>query len=544
MKWSDFDMFSRRLVRASALVGGIAVSGAFGQAPPLPRIDAGDMVNVEVKIVPFYAVDAQGKPVYDLRKEEVELRVGGAPVPLESFDSYAIAAEKAGARSSPLTPAPSRTVFLLFDTTFSSPIGFKTDKRLAARMVEGWPTGDRLFLITHGTRAGLEKKLGPVPPDAKGKEELLAAIEALQPEIRRVETQDDPTIDYSPPAGRAALKNPGGAPEHQMAHNFDSIQGAVHGEYHSIARDLAASLQGFAGELRRVSGPKLLVIFSQGMHDTLYFEGDNGNRVGSDENIRVDTRRAPPLADRFREPLLALADAGAISVFVNTDRDTQFDGDAALRHMAKTTGGLYLEGKDPRNLETRFAASTAAYYEAGFHPLERMLQAERAGVEIVVRRPGVKAWAPSSVRMRESYRSLSAFEKRRLVIDLVAGGPGAQRAHASVPLKLQDLGGKVVGQAASGSSRLQFKAEWPASLAARRLDLYNVMLVPPLEGRKGRILAFDEREVTAGSGESGVLEAVLTEKGAQVWGIVAVDPETEQVWMRRLVLQAPERVEK
>ena len=57
---------------------------------------------------------------------------------------------------SPLAPAPSRTVFFLFDTTFSSPAGFKTDQRLAARMIEGWPAGDRLFLITHGSGAGLE----------------------------------------------------------------------------------------------------------------------------------------------------------------------------------------------------------------------------------------------------------------------------------------------------------------------------------------------------------------------------------------------------
>ncbi len=75
------------------------VSAALAQspAPPPPRITAGDTVNVEVKIVPFYAADAQGNPVYDLRPEEIELRVGGAPVPIESFDRYAIQSGRAGA---------------------------------------------------------------------------------------------------------------------------------------------------------------------------------------------------------------------------------------------------------------------------------------------------------------------------------------------------------------------------------------------------------------------------------------------------------------
>ena len=531
---------------ASILAGALALAAStgFGQAPPsafptLPRIDAGETVEVEVKIVPFYAIDDQGKPVYDLRKEEVELRVGGVPVPLDSFDSYAIASGKRGGKALASAPAPSRTIFFLFDATFSSLSGFQTGKKLAASMIEGWPAGDRLFLITHGTRAGLEKRLGPVSPDSPGKRELLAAIEALQPEVRRVETQNDPTADYGAPVGRASRSNMGNAPDDQMVFIFDNIQGAVRGEYHSIARDLAVSLQGFAGELRHISGPKLLVIFSQGISNALYFEGSNGNTLGSNENLRVDTRRAPPLMDRFREPLLALADSGTLSLFVNTDRNISFSGDESLHHMATTTGGLYLEGRDPRSLEARAAASTAAYYEAGFRPVERMLGAERAEVEVVVHRPGVRAWAPSSVKTRESYRSMSDFEKRRLVIDLVAGGPEAQRAHASVPLKLHDLVGKVAGQASSGVPGLQFQAEWPAGVTSRKLDLYNVVLAPPEEGRKGRVLTFDRHEATAGPTDRGSLVATLTEKGGQVWGIVAIDPETEQVWMRRLMLRPP-----
>ena len=54
------------------LAAGLALAAAAaGQAPaPPPRITTGETVNVEVKIVPFYAVDAQGNPVYDLRQDE------------------------------------------------------------------------------------------------------------------------------------------------------------------------------------------------------------------------------------------------------------------------------------------------------------------------------------------------------------------------------------------------------------------------------------------------------------------------------------------
>ncbi|HEY0510584.1 MAG TPA: hypothetical protein VGH73_01685 [Thermoanaerobaculia bacterium] len=529
---------SRALVAALA-VAALALPGAFGQdrPAPAPRFNAGETVDVEVKIVPFYAVDAKGNPVYDLKPGEVELRVGGAPIAIESFDSYVIPSGPAGAQASPLTPTPSRTVFFLFDTTFSSPAGFKTDKRLAARLVEGWPGGDRLFLILHGTRAGLERKLGPVPPDAQGKKELLAAIEALRPETRRVELQDDPTVDFSPPAGKASRTDTG-APDSQMAHAYNNIQGAVRGEYHSVARDLASSLGDFASELRRISGPKLLVLFSQGMNDELYFQGDSGFKVGSDESVEVDTRRAPPLVDRFREPLAALAESGTATLFVNTDRDLENDGDGVLRNMAQTTGGLYVEGKDPRDLEKRIAGSTAAYYEAGFHPAGDLLQKTRAGVEVVIRRPGVRAWAPAAVQTRESYRSLSDFEKRRMVIDLVAGGAAAQHAHSSAKLGLQSLTGKTVGIGKNGRPVLRFEAAWPGGLAARKLDLYNVVLALPTKETKGKILQFEKREGIAAVDQE-LLETPLQKQFAQTWGIVAVDPDTEQLWLCRLLIQPP-----
>jgi hypothetical protein len=545
MKGRDFERFSRRLTRASALVGGIAVSGVFGQAPPPPppRINAGEMVNVEVKIVPFYAADSKGRPVTDLKPEEIEIRVGGAPVAIESFDRYVVGG-KAGPRGAAPAPLPSRNVFLLFDAAFSSAGAFNTDKRLAISMLESWPAGDRLTLIVHGTRAGLEKRLGPVLADEKGKRELLAAIDALQPEIGRVGTQDDPSEDFGPNGGRAGRSygpdGNAGMPEEQIHAAWDGLQGGARGEYAGVARSYATSLGALAAQLRHIPGPKLLLIFSQGMNNELYFDGDNGIKVGTTESTLVDTRRMGPLLNHFREPMAALADSGALPVFVKTDRGLGGGGASAdvLSDMAKTSNGLLFEGRDPAEIEARLAGSTSAYYEAGFRPAGSMAAASRARVEVAVKRPGVRVWAPSSLRMWEPYRELSAEEKRQMAIDLVAGGPAAQDAHTAVRLKFQDLGGKVTGQAASGARRLRFEPSWPAGLATRKLDLYNVMLSPPVKGKKGQVLTFEQREGTAG-GERGDLEATLDGEGERVWGILAVDPQTEQAWVRRLMLKAP-----
>ncbi|HEY4596530.1 MAG TPA: hypothetical protein VIJ02_09040, partial [Thermoanaerobaculia bacterium] len=61
---------SFRIAGPVALAVALALaSSASGQSPAPPSKVAGETVNVEVKIVPFYAVDATGNPVYDLRQD-------------------------------------------------------------------------------------------------------------------------------------------------------------------------------------------------------------------------------------------------------------------------------------------------------------------------------------------------------------------------------------------------------------------------------------------------------------------------------------------
>jgi hypothetical protein len=139
----------------------------------------------------------------------------------------------------------------------------------------------------------------------------------------------------------------------------------------------------------------------------------------------------------------------------------------------------------------------------------------------------------------ETYRDLSAAEKRQLAIDLVAGGAEARSAQAVARLKLLTLAGRVTGQADSSPWRMRFEPSWPAALAARGLDLYNVMLAPPGPGRKGRILVCAQREGVVGNGEREGLEMCLEGEGERVWGILAVDPETGRGWVRRLTFKVP-----
>jgi hypothetical protein len=524
-------------LRLLALILLAVPSAALAQEP---RKAGGETVDVEIKMIPFYALDAQGKPVYDLKPDEVELRVGGKPVPIDTLDGYPMTGAPQGtpAMGKAATP-PSRHVLLLFDSAFSSTAGFRNARLVADKLLAEVPGRDRLYLLTHSAARGLEKKLGPVRADEPGKEKLRREIARLVPEVNRLSTDAGsglPPIMQGKGGGRQA-----DVPTSQFMGETDSMQGFARSEYEGVARQMAESLAAAAADLRRTPGPKLLVIFWQGLDPQLFFQGDMGVKPGSTSSTSIGGQRFGGIMTRFTEPLRALADSGTMTVLVNATAPQQrgADIDGPLRQMALTVGGYYASGGDPQDVERQVATATAAYYEAGFY-VRGPRQASREPVEVVVRRPGVRVWAPASLKVRESYDALSSFEKRLLVLDLVAGGPEVQRARSAVRLDLRDLDGKVLKALVRSEKKeerhLRFDAAWPADLAGRELDLYNVMLVPPPPHENvPKVLRFDQAE-RAHLGAL-PLETALGKEDKVIWGIVAVEPETGRAWYKRLELK-------
>src|ERR1700687_2894099 len=116
-----------------------APAGARQAAPPPSA--GGETVEVNIRIVPFCAVDTAGKPIYDLRQDEVELRIGGKAVSIDTLDRSAaaqsgMAGTAANERSpSSATPSgPERTVIFLFDTAFTSPSGVRNSRVVAQKL--------------------------------------------------------------------------------------------------------------------------------------------------------------------------------------------------------------------------------------------------------------------------------------------------------------------------------------------------------------------------------------------------------------------------
>jgi hypothetical protein len=315
---------------AALLVTGLALTSAVRAAPPEPQPPSGggETVDVEIRIVPFYAVDDAGKPVFDLKQDEVELRVDGRTVPVDSFDAFprpgAAAAAVAGG-SSAGSPAPARTaqdrpvarrhVVLFFDTAFSRVAGFQKARTFAESMVRDTPEGDLLYLLTHDFKSGLKQQVGPVAADAKGKAALLERIRALRPEVGQLDARADGQVDL---IERGERKN--GVPPSQNSAIYNALRTNSQAQLEGTARSLAESLQMLADQFQRIREPKLFVFLSQGIDPTLYWEGsDVGLQFSTEQYANMKSYQFRGLHGLYEKPLQALADSGSMSLFVNLD---------------------------------------------------------------------------------------------------------------------------------------------------------------------------------------------------------------------------------
>lgn len=540
------------LLPALVLAGlGLAVPAVAQTQPEPPQSAGGETVDVEIKIVPFYAVDGEGRPVFDLRQDEIEVRVDGKPVAVDTFDAFnraaakavqeALAADPAAPAPAPLQgegrdakagPAPPRHVVFFFDTAFSNFHGFQANQKFAQSMMDEVSENDLLYLLTHDFKTGFKQQLGPLKADASGKSKFVSLVKKMKPEAGHL----DANADYGMRIVSRGAGGRNGVPDAQTSALYMAVSGTSHAQIQGSAKNLAAAFDQLATQFERIKEPKLLFVLSQGISPMLYWEGsDIALQHTSNSLPGYSNKRFRGIHELFEEPMRRLGDSGAMTLYVNLDDKARgVSGDTSMQHMARTSGGLYVGGVHVEEITGMVASSTSAYYEAGYY-LAGIPDTTRARVEVVVKRPGVRTWSAGTLKTRETYRGLSEESRRLLIVDLIEGDAEALRARSSVRLDLQSLPGSVLGRSDSGKTLLRYEAGWPQELAGRKVELYNVVLEPTRQAGSPNILQFDRKDTRVDA--AGNIEVEVPEKTAFVWGIVAVEPVSGKTWYRRFHLQ-------
>lgn len=517
---------------------------ATAQEPPSAS-NVGESIDVEIKVVPFYAVDGDGKPVFDLKRDEVEIRVDGKPVSLDTFDAPPAApSQQATAPEAPRTkqagtdgshpgPRQRRHVVLFFDVAFSRVPGFQKAQTFAQKMIEDAPEQDYLYLLVHDFKSGLKQELGPITADAAGKAKMIEHIRRMKPEIGQLDAHAEGRVDLYK---SGSPKQKGMTMDQNTAINA-ALRTNSQAQLEGTARSLSKSIELVTAQFERIHEPKVLVYLAQSMDPGLYWVGSDvalqfGASASSWQHINSYQYRG--LHGLYDKPLRDLADTGAMSLFVDLD-ERDGSSQSSLQHMALNGGGLYLGGVDATQAVRRAENATAAYYEAGFYLTEQTRTASRAKIDVVIHRPGVQTFSAGALKVHETWRGLTEEARRLLIVDLIEGDAGAQRARGNVRLAYSNLPGNILGRSDAGRTLLRYEAGWPQELAGHKVEIYNVVLEPTSRAGSPNVLRFDRKATSVD--QAGAIEVEVPDKAQFLWGIVAVEPETGRAWYRRFHLQ-------
>lgn len=153
-------------------------------------------VAVHAQIVPMFALDSQGNPIFDLKKEDLELWVNGKPYPiylltLHRFEYQEGSPEDQEAgqsqvstvprgtptprKISPIT-TPKRVIFLIIDIQHQHLKSLDRAKKITEQLIRESYPGDLFILLSYSEGPGL-KYLGGIDQD---KETLIQKLKQLK----------------------------------------------------------------------------------------------------------------------------------------------------------------------------------------------------------------------------------------------------------------------------------------------------------------------------------------------------------------------------
>lgn len=422
----------------SAVLAGVVAAGAIcAESPEAPPVESGfqDHVTVQLAQINFIAVDRSGRPVVDLRPEEIEIVDGREKQRVAFLQPYyrrellppaspqEAVRPAVGVTAKPTAAVPGapdaadigpRRWFLLVFENFLSSSRTRLESIEAARgfVSEKLADSDRVGIVV------FDGKLQVLQNYTSDKSKALTAIgNAMQ------------FTEHASEDRTRAVKGLLDAMQHCAtavdASSRPLCAQRVVDEYEDTRIREADSVLKAIGTLlrssRAVSDPKALVLFTEG------FPRDPGQDVrdaaesvmGSEVSRYVTSRRRAELTDKLDDLASAASDA-KFSLFtinpggasrlssisaaggrfadnrqnvlqIDPYRTAEINAQQSLFEIAERTGGVALQGADVRRELDRIEALTPAIYTVGYYPTLKALLGDQRSVKLRILRKGVRA---------------------------------------------------------------------------------------------------------------------------------------------------------
>jgi hypothetical protein len=411
--------------------------GLCGLLPVFPQVHEPikHEVSVSRMLIPFYAYDSDGNPVYDLKKEELQLYINGKQVEITDFNrtvfeyDWETTKKVTERKITPAPPVQERTVFLVIDTMFNSFYGIKRAKKICNELIDSnsFSPGSQFVIMENSLFGGL-KLIGGPEKDKKKLKKFLGKISRLPESISRESGDDIAVRNFkrdSSSSNRVAEKI-------ERWHQKEKVK-----FFCSFLSQLKYSLEA-------INQPKLVFLVSEGIEEILFYESNPYIK----EHIVSDTS----MVDQLKKLVKEINEGGSLMYTIYSGRPKLYktmhdtapagkggggegsdhgddftldqmnilpfvrgSGVSSLKDIAVGSGAKFYDDVSERIVK-EIHNSTAAYYELAFVP--KTDPGSAMGVKIKCKRKGIRIDSILQAKTDIDYINMKKIQKKVFAINV------------------------------------------------------------------------------------------------------------------------------
>ena len=372
-------------------------------------------VSVRAQIVPIFAVDAKGNPVYDLKEEDIEFYVNGKPAEFETFMGFTFEEEQGkDPGSGKAKPSPERINFIILDSVMTDSFGMKRGKEVAAAIVETSGANDAFIILESSQLIGFSYVIGP----EKDKKKVVSAIKKIS--RARAARSFNANVLPESVSGRilsAGTKSNEAEMNNRMLalENIDVEMGRKMYEKEVAIFSYALSQLKYA--LKTITLPKNIFIISGGLQKKALKGIPTAGMRNSERYVENHTIN---FFKFLKNAAIAVNYGGSMLYLVNPQRVDKVDNNDSLKYMAELTGGKCFYGSNVENILEQVKNTTSAYYELGYYPDQHT--ADKVKITLKCKRKGIKLHTINYSERSKPYKEMPLFQKKLFALNVVTGG--------------------------------------------------------------------------------------------------------------------------
>jgi len=474
-------------------------------------------VVVNAMAVPLFAVDTNGNPVFDLKKEELQLYVNDEPVDILEFRRYEFSHEQkikeeleAGETGKMSQPVQDRVIFIILDTMFNSLTGFRRSKEIAINLIhEGLPR-DHFVILENNSVGGL-KYIGGSESD---KEELIKKIKKLCTSPEKWYDNLFSSSEVSHKVYYDAFTDPRVETE-LMASIRNTMINSEKQRYQHQVMYFMRVLSQFKYALKTIDKPKIVFLISEGVASGAFkaavrASGGINRETGRVENTGIGNELSRLLnkdiktvfnQNKIYSTLLfrylldvvkAINQGGSVLYTINPKRgddisDDEASGEMSLRYLASESGGKYFSGSKPKKIIERVKKTTAAYYEVFYMVIPDM--GNDMSVHVECKRKGVRVHSLIHSERNKPYIRMEPVQKKVFALNVATGGSWSRMVGRVMKAKYR----KARTDKKEDENIYTIIIPLPKVMQDQRVDIFSIRMDPKTQKT---VIDFMNREIT------------------------------------------------